>query len=320
MVSQGERAIVVDASERESSPSSPDDDALLRLVLYFDVFDHPARQDELEYLGGPTTQAALGRLHDAHKIARQGPWVTRPGRESLVGLRAPRSALAERQWPTAQRSAALLATLPFVEGLLVTGSLSKGVGAPDGDVDFLVLVAPGRTWTCRSIVQGLRRALPGPARRALCANYFLDLGAPELDDHDLFTAVELATAVPVHGPSACTSLLAANGWARRYVPGLEAATERATRAPTLARRGIAGSARRVSATLESFATDGVERRLADAWDAFVERKYAWLPGDARARRFKRRPGVATNHLHDFRGWVLQEAAARCAAAGIEPAP
>lgn len=286
------------------------------MVLYFDVFGHAPREDELAFLLGPGTGAALDRLAASGRVARRGHSITRDGRGRLVDDRAPRALLAERQWPTARRAASVLAALPFVRGLLVTGSLSKGVGAPDGDVDFLVLAAPGRVWSCRSAIQAIRRVLPGPARRALCANYVLDAGSPALDDRDLFTAVELATAIPVHGPAACVAFLEANGWARDFLPGLDAALERARCAPTLAGSGLGGTVRAAALRAEALAGDATERRLAAAWDAFVERKYAWLPAEARSRRFKRRPGTATNHLHDFRGWVLGEVASRCAAAGI----
>ena len=39
--------------------------------------------------------------------------------------------------------------------------------------------------------------------------------------------------------------------------------------------------------------------------------------EVRAQRFKRRAGVATNHLHDFQAYVLREVRARYDAVGLK---
>jgi len=58
----------------------------------------------------------------------------------------------------------VLQRFPFVRGLLVTGGMSKNSTGPDGDVDWLILVEPGRVWTLKSLLQVFRRGLPEPLR------------------------------------------------------------------------------------------------------------------------------------------------------------
>ena len=60
----------------------------------------------------------------------------------------------------------------------------------------------------------------------------------------------------------------------------------------------------------------LERRSMAWWGRFWNRKYGWLAESLRVQRFKRRPGISTNHLHDFQGYVLDEVARRFAAAGL----
>ena len=210
-------------------------------------------------------------------------------------------------WPWAVRAADVLARLPFVSGLMVTGSLSKKSAGPGGDVDFLVLVEPGRVWTLKTALQAMRRVLPPRARDLFCTNYLLATDRLLVDDRNLYTAIELATAVPGAGRDACIALLEANDWARRFVPGLDWSIERARNLPF----GDGRPPPRVGS-----AGRGLERATLRAWGRYWDRKYGWLEEGVRRQRFKRNDGEATNHLHDFQDYVLREVGARLDAVGL----
>ena len=297
------------------SEVEPDAEALvgdvLATVLYFDVFDHPLLLAEIERFVAPgrsaAVQTACTRLEAEGRLAAQGRHRFVPGKEHTVERRRSMAARAERLWPAARRSARWLATLPFVRGVLITGGLSKGVAKDDEDIDFMLLVEPGSVWTLKSGLQGLRRVLPARGRDLLCTNYLLAIDHLEVPEHDVFIAMELATAVPMAG--ACAPLLAANGWARTFVPGLTWALERAEHAAPLSHRWPRLE-RALSHPL-------LEKGSLRSWDSFWNRKYGFLDREVRAQRFKRQSGVSTNHLHDFRGHVLREVAWRYADAGLD---
>ncbi|MFN7142395.1 MAG: hypothetical protein ACK4YP_01365 [Myxococcota bacterium] len=285
------------------------------MVAYYDIFRHPLTEAELRRLCGFPVSADVDRLVVAGTLERFGGHVTLPGRAAHVPRRVERTAAAERRWPAAMRAGRVLAAFPWVRGVLVTGGLSKQSTEPDGDVDFLLLVEPGSVWAAKSALQGLRRVLPESGRDLFCTNYLLATDALALDDRNVFTAMELATAVPLHGADACVALLEANrAWAERHVPGYAWSLARARNAPTHA---LPLPTRLVEAATGPFAPR-IERAALAAWDAYWNRKYAWLPEATRDHRFKRRPEVATNHLHDFQGYVLAEYARRCADVGITP--
>jgi hypothetical protein len=285
---------------------APDEDAAaLRIVLYFDVFDHPLSEAELaEWLGagGPSRVEALiagGRL-----VSRDGR-LCLPGREALAARRRERAVAAERLWPTARRSAALLARFPWIRGILVTGGLSKNSVGPDADVDFLLLVDPGRVWLAKSALEVVRRALPRAGREALCTNYLLStdsLAIPEVD-RDIYAATEIVTARPLYGPAACSALFAANPWVRRWFPGFRG--DDAVRAAPL------GPAPARSPRLDGL--DGLARR---AWDRYWTHKYRHLDPGVISRGFRREPHVCANHLDDWRAPVLARWRERLAAHGV----
>lgn len=278
-------------------------DASLRVVLYYDIFHHPLTVEELSALaGGPPTLDARTERH-GHHICRAGASADLPGRIE-------RSVAAERMWPKAARMAAIIARFPWVQAVFLTGGLSKRSAPPDGDIDFLLLCEGGRVWSAKTMVELVRRGLPAGGREALCANYLRAADSLLLDDHTVFTAMEIATAVPMYGGALCASFIEANIWARQWVPGYEFAIRRARAAPALPASPVRALADRVPRAWEP--------RALDAWDKFWNRKYATLDAATRAQRFKRRPDVATNHFEDFQGWVSAEYARRCAAAGIDP--
>jgi hypothetical protein len=288
-----------------------------RLVLYFDVFHHPLTVAEVERFVAPgdteRVEASCRDLVARGRVASEGPYLFAPGRAGSVARRRERATNAELRWPAAQRASRVLAQLPWVHGVLVTGGLSKGSAEPNDDVDFLLLVEPGAVWTLKSMLQVLRRALPPGPRSLFCTNYILDVEHLTIDDQNVFTAVELATAVPMAGAEACTALLDANPWAERYIPGIRWSRERATRAPSID-----------PPRWSRFVTErgpvppSLERTALDLWDGYWNKKYAWLRSDLRAQRFKRRSEIATNHLHDFQAYVLREVAARYQRAGLAP--
>lgn len=280
-----------------------------RVVLYFDVFRHPLRVDELASFCGPEIDAAIDRAVALGSVEREGRWVFRSGRGGDRARRELRSAEAERQWLRASRAAAALACVPFVRGVLVTGALSKQSAQIEGDVDFLLLVEPGRVWTVKSALHVLRRGLPGPLREALCTNYLLGMDALALPQRSMFHAVELATAVPMYGPDACTALWDANPWAAEFVPGWADLRKRVLVPPRV-------RAQHVQAFMERSVPLAFERWGANAMDSLWESRYAWLSKGERDRRFQRGPSVATNHLHDYSGWVNAEFRSRCLADGV----
>ena len=286
---------------------------VLRVVLYYDVFRHALHVAEVARLVGAPVEEAVDGLVAEGVLERVGPWVCLAGSRAHVARRRERGAAAERRWAAARGAAATLARFPWVRGVFVTGSLSKLSAEEGGDVDFLLLCAPGSVWTAKSSLHVLRRGVPEAVRNLYCTNYLLDVEHPLVDDRNAFTAMELATAVPMAGGAACAGFLRANAWAEGFVPGYAWSIERAERAPELPRRRIAGWVEAVGKPVRG----PLERASIGLWSRFWDTKYSWLPAQDRAQRFKRRPEIATNHLHDFQDYVLREYRRRLDAHGLD---
>ena len=193
---------VMDLPER--SELSTEARALLRTLLYFDLFDHPLRKEELLAFCDhpvPDANAALTELIRLGSAHTDGEFIAIGDVTTLAVRRAERSERANSRMAKARRMSRLIDRFPFVRGVLLSGSISKGVLAEDADIDYFVITRPGRLWVARTLLILYKKIFLLNSRRDFCLNYFIDTDHLEIEDQNLFTATELVTLVPMQGPA-----------------------------------------------------------------------------------------------------------------------
>jgi hypothetical protein len=201
------------------------DEAVLRTLLYADIFDYPLKPAEIhhylmEYSAAP--EIVLAALETspwlAERITRVNGYVALKDRATLGPIRDERQRRSAALWPYARRWAYMVGCLPFVRMVGLTGALAVNNSPPDDDIDLLIVTAPGRVWLARALAVGLvylARWLDGVV---LCPNYVLAQTALAQDKRDLFTAHDLAQMVPLVGLAVYAQLRVANPWLARYLP------------------------------------------------------------------------------------------------------
>jgi predicted nucleotidyltransferase len=154
---------------------------------------------------------------------RRGLYCLAGREELLVGSTdAEQRALDLRR--RALRVARFLRHMPFVRGLLLTGSAAAGAAGSDADVDLLVIVADGRISLVFALLGPLSRLT---SRRLFCPNHYLSDAHLELRSRrDLYVARELVQARALAGCAA--ELAAANGWVQELLPNAGAGPAPAT--------------------------------------------------------------------------------------------
>jgi len=239
----------------------PIEQAALRSVAYADVFEYPLQAAEVHrYLHGTSaspevTAEALARCSaPGSALSYRDGYYTLPGREGLVDVRRRRAAHARQLWPAAMKYGRLIAGLPFVRMVAVTGSLAWDNVDGGADIDYLIVTEPDRLWVCRWLVRAVGRV----ARRdgvTLCPNYVVSQRALVLADRNLYVAYELARMMPIAGLGMHRRLRRANPWALAYLPNaVEAARPPVSHTPQARlwpRRALAGMARLGERTLRS---------------------------------------------------------------------
>jgi hypothetical protein len=256
-------------------------DPLARSVLgalaYADLFDYPLSLDEMtryqiatSYSREELAHALTNSPHLKHAICSQEQYYCLRGRESVFEARHLRAAPSARAWRRATIYSRILARLPFVRMVAVTGALAMDNISVRPDIDLLVVTRQGRVWIGRRFIIGLVRVarLFGDE---LCPNYVISRRSLRLEQQDLFTAHELAQMVPMYGQALYEEMLERNSWARHYLP-----------------RAFCSTRKHVAALPRGFVRRLVEMPLSasrlDRWErwemARLQRKLRPLVGDA----------------------------------------
>lgn len=297
-------------------PDRAVEEAVLRTVLYADLFDFPLTTDEIHrYLIGlrlapEAVQAALdSSAWLGERLLRANGYIAARSRaEAVTTLRDRRRAASQRILRAALGWLRLVAALPYVRMLAVTGALAMGNSDAGDDVDLLIVAARGRVWLARALcILVVRLARLFGVR--LCPNYVLSESALAQSPRNLFVAHELAQMLPIAGGDIYRRMRDANRWSEGYLPN----------APT---RPINGS-------------DAAPHGLARAAQALIEAALAGRLGD-RLERWERerklvkfapqaqRPGSAAlldpdhvkGHFDDYGGPLLARYGQRLAEFGI----
>ena len=130
-----------------------------------------------------------------------------------IDARPERIRRARRLQHRADRLARILRHLPFVRGLLLTGSASADDAARGADVDLLVIVAAGRLGTVFLLLAPLASLFGG---RLFCPNWYMCEGRLGSDSQTLYMARELVQARCLSGNA--DELFHANPWIRAMFP------------------------------------------------------------------------------------------------------
>ncbi|MFQ5568039.1 MAG: hypothetical protein ACE5G0_00105 [Rhodothermales bacterium] len=200
--------------------------AILLTVLYADLFDYPLTRDELyrRLVETPCDRAAFERALDdlvPAYLDRASSYLTWAGRTHLADVRTYRLEMTEDLWQTARRYARWLARIPFVRMVAVSGSLAVNNAEAKSDVDFFCITTPNRLWLARAWIVPLSKLtgwFPKAFPLYLCPNYILALDELHVEDHNLFTAHEVAQTVPLWGLDVYRRFLQANRWVYDFLP------------------------------------------------------------------------------------------------------
>ena len=261
--------------------------AILQTAAYADVFDYPLSSAEIyHYLTGVrATRAEVERaLLGDGLLSRTGSWYTLPGREQLAVTRQRRQEIAARMWPQARGYGGLIAGLPFVRMVAVTGSLAMNNVENNPDIDYLVVTAGGRLWMVRAMVLAFARLAALQGIR-LCPNYLVSEQALVFEEHTLYTAHELAQMIPLSGLEVYQRILSLNRWKERLLPNAEGLPPSMDGTLSMLGRGLLRSGRvGIKPTLEA-ALLLPPGAWFESWE--MRRKIRMLYA-----RAKRQPGIA----------------------------
>jgi hypothetical protein len=194
--------------------------SIFHTLAYADIFDYPLTAPEVyRYLTSlkASPEEVTRLLADETLFAQVNGYFALRGREQIVETRERRAKNSARLWRKAGRYGRMIASLPFVRMVAVTGSLAMNNTDEGKDVDYMIVTAPNHLWTCRALSLLVARfaKLEGVN---LCPNYLVTTNALALKERSLYVAHELAQMIPLSGMEIYGEILRQNDWIIDYLP------------------------------------------------------------------------------------------------------
>jgi hypothetical protein len=202
-------------------------DSVFHTLAYADVFDYPLTAPEVyRYLTSTkaTFEEVTRVLSDKSLFSQGDEYFTLRGREAIVETRKRRAQIAAHLWNKSARYGRIIASVPFVRMVAITGSLAMNNTDEGNDVDYMIVTAPDHLWTCRALVLLIARIAQLEGIR-LCPNYLVTTNALELKERSLYVAHELAQMIPLSGMEIYGEIRRQNDWIEGYLPHASGAPE-----------------------------------------------------------------------------------------------
>lgn len=201
------------------------DELSLATLGYHDLFDYPLTREELfKWRIGKDNRVKTDKWR---LVMQKNGFFFLDGKSGLITKRLMREKISKRKLFLAQRAAKVLAAIPSIEMVGITGSLAMMNAMPESDIDLMIITKRGSLWTTRVMAFLKLRRAGIPVRRArvsdekdkLCMNIWLDEGALAWEKRNLYTAHEIAQIIPlVNKNQMHERFISENGWTKDYWP------------------------------------------------------------------------------------------------------
>ena len=188
------------------------------------MFDYPLKKRELFiFLGNKTDlyvfDNALNELMAESAIFKIGNFYSLFNNHTLAERRNTGNEKAIVMLKKAEKAAAIISAFPFVQGVAVSGSLSKKFAGEDADIDFFIITSANRLWIARTFLHVFKKTtFIFNLQDLFCMNYFIDEAEPGILEKNIYTATEVATLLPLRGNRVFEKFYIANSWTRNYLP------------------------------------------------------------------------------------------------------
>ena len=197
---------------------------ILTTLAYFDLFNYPLTVEEV-YLYLPVKcdmqnfESTLRCMVIDRQIYHFDKFYTLKNDYFLIERRVNGNAKAAQMIEIAKKISDGLIRFPFVRGIAISGSLSKNYADEDSDIDLFIITAKNRLWIARSLMHCLKKlAFLVNRQHYFCMNYYIDEQELQIREKNIYTAIEIATLMPLHGDTVFEQFYAANIWTRNYLP------------------------------------------------------------------------------------------------------
>lgn len=280
------------------------DKALIRAILYFDIFNYPITAEEARAFAPSSMESdnaqLLNNLVSRGILFKHGDFYSARNDSGLAIKRLEGNRLAEQRMKTARKYSRLIASFPFVRAVMLSGSISKNFMDENSDIDYFIVTEVKRLWIVRTTLVVFRRIFLFNSLRNFCVNYFVDTNNLMIPDRNIFVVTELATLKSMYGRSVIEKFQMENQWVYKSLP--QAPFDSSTLVdPRFFLKGILESLSRL------LPMDGINRWFMNYSKARWKRKYSaqWNEDDFEIA-FRSKEGISKSHPRFFQKRALDQ--------------
>lgn len=197
---------------------------ILATVAYFDIFNYPITQTEIYFFlkNNYPHDCFLQELRELVNIGylfKLEDFYSLQYNFSLVERRKNGNIKAKKLMQIAECSAKIVSRFPYVRGIAVSGSLSKNFADEQSDIDLFIITSKNRLWIARTLLHIFKKfTFLTKKQHFFCMNYFVDEAVLEIKEKNIYTAIEIATLLPLRGIKSFEHFYEQNRWTRSYLP------------------------------------------------------------------------------------------------------
>ena len=197
---------------------------MLRTLAYYDIFSYPLTANEIYYTLGENhtsieeVETVLTKLSNDNIVFQKGNFYQLSNNDEFIIRRNKGNQLAEKRLQTARRVSGFISKFPFIRGIMLSGSISKGFMEEDSDIDYFVVTHPNRVWFSRLILMLFKKLFLLNSKKNFCINYFVDSENLEIHEKNVFTATEIVTLLPTYGKDCYEKFYRENLWIKDFFP------------------------------------------------------------------------------------------------------
>ncbi len=280
---------------------------IIRTLAYYDIFSYPLTAIEVYYnLGNNHTnleeiKSELKNLTINSIIYSNGEFFQLKDDKNYVDRRRKGNELADKRLKTARRVSGFISRFPFIRGILLSGSISKGFMEEDSDIDYFVITHPNRVWFSRLMLMLFKKLFLFNSKKIFCINYFIDSENLEIEEKNIFTATEIVTLLPTFGKEIYHEFYAKNSWVKQFYPNYPI---RATEEVIERKKGIIKSL--LEKILEKKLGNKIDDFAMGIFDKFNRAKYKDYDQEEFKIAFKSSKKESKHHPKFFQKRVLEE--------------
>ncbi len=286
--------------------------AILRTLTYFSIFKHPLKIDEIHNFllfhkcSVEEAKEEAKKLKSDGKIFEIDGFFMIENKKDWVVNRIKGEKLAKKFWLVAKFMAHLIKRFPFVRAIFISGSLAKWNVSFNTDIDFFIITKSNRLWLTRSFLIAFKKLFLFNSKKFFCLNYFITDDHLEIEDKNIFTAIEIASVKPIYNQDMYFKFIDANAWVKNYLPNFspyqvaKPISNRISLFQTVSENLFELTFNNNRKLLDKF-----DLKLMEKWKEIWKRRYPGLTDEERDLMFRCRPYASKAHPNNFQGFVLK---------------